>query len=410
MFTLDDVTDKLDGTTGKLAKALAFGSAVYTTYTQAEGIYDRYKEWKIGREEKLPVYKITIDDDDSLYIWLSIWLNQFGHKKDSLLAELYGNSVRFKSNIEAVSSFKIDDHVIFISFDDNKDDDATANAGGLVVNTGYYTKKVSLFTHNLEAFGALKKFLGELPTQFFSSEKVEYLYTPNKDGAFRMSGRLIKRPIETVFLSEGTLESFIEDIETFFDHKERYINFGIPYHRGYLLYGPPGTGKTSIVKALATEYSMNVYSASLNDINSDREMSTMVNEIGDNSIFLMEDVDAFSVAVNREDGNASDGLSLSGLLNALDGVQTLHNCIIIMTSNHPERLDPALLRPGRIDQKIHIGYVDTYQLTNMIKAFTGEDHVIDVTREVAPAEIIEVFKSNMRTPENCIAEIKEIVS
>jgi chaperone BCS1 len=62
-------------------------------------------------------------------------------------------------------------------------------------------------------------------------------------------------------------------------------------------------------------------------------------------------------------------VTLSGLLNALDGVAAQHGRIVVMTSNHPERLDPALVRPGRIDVKVELGHADDTQIATMFARF-----------------------------------------
>ena len=128
----------------------------------------------------------------------------------------------------------------------------------------------------------------------------------------------------------------------------------MPYRRGYLLYGPPGTGKTSFILAIAGDLRMNLCVLSLQDENLTEESLTLSMEtIPNHSLVLLEDVDAIFVKREATD-KRKNNLSFSGLLNALDGVRTIDGRILFMTTNHKEKLDPALLRPGRADLHVEL--------------------------------------------------------
>jgi chaperone BCS1 len=115
-----------------------------------------------------------------------------------------------------------------------------------------------------------------------------------------------------------------------------------------LLYGPPGTGKTSFTQAIAGAKNFNLCYVNLSkeDLN-DESFNRMLQDAPTKSILLLEDIDVFK---KREGGELySRDLSFSGFLNALDGVRSQEGQILFMTTNHREKLDPALLRPGRTD-------------------------------------------------------------
>ncbi len=196
-----------------------------------------------------------------------------------------------------------------------------------------------------------------------------YLYDDGWDSVQAYSPRLI----ESVLLKPGEKEHLVQDIERFRSSRERYRRLGVPYHRGYLLYGPPGTGKTSLVSALAAKFGMSVYVVNLAEMN-DRTLKNAMNWVPEDSVILFEDIDCMKTTTRRlemgsgrlqqEDGvrtsvaaKSADpgGVSLSGLLNVLDGFSAPENVIYLMTTNDVDAIDSALLRPGRIDYKLFLG-------------------------------------------------------
>lgn len=196
------------------------------------------------------------------------------------------------------------------------------------------------------------------------------VYIPNPfHGGDWMRARLgSRRPLASVVLKAGQGEALLGDLERFFASRERYAQLGIPWRRGYLLYGPPGTGKTSLVTALASELHLNVCTLSLaSPIVTDEKIHTLLAAVPQRSLLLIEDVDAFFR--ERDAAHAQVKLSFSGFLNALDGVATQEGTVLFMTTNHAERLDPALIRAGRIDEKVELGYADADQLRRLYLKF-----------------------------------------
>lgn len=163
-----------------------------------------------------------------------------------------------------------------------------------------------------------------------------------------------RRPLNSVVLDGGVREELVEDVKIFIGSHEYYRNLGVPYRRGYLLHGPPGCGKSSLVMALAGELRLAICLLSLSNRSLDDEsLNTLLNTAPLRSIVLMEDIDrAFS---------NDSRVTMSGLLNALDGVAAQEGRLVFMTTNHVERLDPALIRPGRADIKLEIGNLTTQQ-------------------------------------------------
>jgi chaperone BCS1 len=154
---------------------------------------------------------------------------------------------------------------------------------------------------------------------------------------------------------------------------------GVPYRRGYLLYGPPGTGKTSFVQAIAGAARLNLCYLNLSsgDLDDD-QLNRLLSEAPERSIILLEDVDAMFV---QRDQVQKQKLSFSGFLNALDGVRSQEGQVLFMTTNHKERLDPALLRPGRADVHVKLDNASEKQIKALFSRFFPE----------APSEAAEAF-------------------
>ena len=188
-----------------------------------------------------------------------------------------------------------------------------------------------------------------------------------------------RRPVSSVVLDTGLSQGIVSDVREFMDSQDWYKDRGIPYRRGYLLHGPPGCGKTSFITALAgeLEYSICVLNLSDRSMSDDRLMHRLA-DAPENSIILLEDIDA--AFVSREDSKSTEEafkglnrLTFSGLLNAIDGVTSTEGRILFMTTNYVERLDPALVRPGRVDMIKYIGHCTEHQLKEMFSRFYPEE-------------------------------------
>jgi chaperone BCS1 len=193
------------------------------------------------------------------------------------------------------------------------------------------------------------------------------------------------RGLTSVVLQPGEKEHLLDDVAHFRRSKRRYEQLGVPYHRGYLFYGPPGTGKTSLVSALAANCSLSIYVINLAEF-SDRSLMRAVNQVPANSVLLFEDIDCMRGSQSREEPELRSGrnenstmvtkenastnvVTLSGLLNVLDGFHAPSGVLFVMTTNHLEKLDPALLRPGRIDYRLFLGKASDRQKVELYRRF-----------------------------------------
>lgn len=203
--------------------------------------------------------------------------------------------------------------------------------------------------------------------------------------------------IEKIFLNDNQIEILKRDLDLFVFHKKLYERCCVPYRRGYLFYGPPGTGKTSTALAISEYLNRDLYYISLSSFLTDNSFLEAWSEISEGSIILFEDIDAQRGDVEKRDGKKEGkdgiGVSLSCLLNCLDGANALNDVIIVFTTNKKDALDPALIRTGRIDKKIHMDHLDRETATKMVEYLLDSseytDTVIGDEEKFNPAELQE---------------------
>lgn len=180
-----------------------------------------------------------------------------------------------------------------------------------------------------------------------------------------------KRSMDTIYIQQDIKDSILRDIRWFMDKAAWYKERNIPHRRGYLLQGPPGTGKTSLITALASELDKSISIISLTSCETDNSFLNALNSAGPN-IVAIEDVDSFMATHERKSQETSKeekGVTLSGILNALDGIASKDGRVVIMTTNRPDVLDAALVRPGRIDRIFTLDHADREVAGQMFDRF-----------------------------------------
>ena len=212
------------------------------------------------------------------------------------------------------------------------------------------------------------------------------------------------RSFDSVIIDKKHKSKLIADIDDFTSDETRewYTFHSIPFRRGYMLHGPPGTGKTSTILAVASKTRRKIYRVNLVAPKlCDNSLLIAMNNVEKESIIVMEDVDA--LFGKFRDKQEEFSVTFSGLLKAIDGIgDNTRGIIFIFTSNHPERLDPALRRKGRIDMNIPLSYCTTEQCIDMFLRFYPNENknailfakaIGNITSKSTPAQLQHHFIS-----------------
>jgi hypothetical protein len=241
-------------------------------------------------------------------------------------------------------------------------------------------------------------------------------------GTWLFDSAIPKRNIETLFLKEGQLDKIINPILSFIDKKNSkeiykdYVKHGIPYKMNILLHGSPGVGKTSLIHTIASICDASICNVNINNELKEEDMVRALANVSSydkSSIVVIEDIDC--IFTERKKGDThNNNLTMSGLLNCLDGFNNPEGLIVIITTNFPDKLDNALVRSGRIDLNIELTHLDKYQALNMFKSFFDKPKcVFDVIWEnikkykIEPATFIQ-FLFNNRKCDNIEDNITEL--
>jgi mitochondrial chaperone BCS1 len=230
-----------------------------------------------------------------------------------------------------------------------------------------------------------------------------------------------RRMKDSVILDDNDMDFLLKDAKKFLNRSQWYANMGIPYRRGYLLYGPPGCGKTSFAQVLATELGLDLSMLNLthSDMN-DNKLAEYLRDAPLSSVIVLEDIDAIFVERNlaskKLSNEGSSNVSFSGLLNAIDGVASQEGRIFFMTTNYIDRLDPALIRPGRCDVKFEVKKASRQQIERMFLRFYPNEQQMAIdfasqlpVHELSMASLQGHFLNGDQTPEEAIRRIPELL-
>ncbi|XP_059637294.1 AAA-ATPase At5g57480 [Cornus florida] len=278
-----------------------------------------------------------------------------------------------------------------------------------------------------------------------------FLYTNSRGGSLDSRGHPwesvpFKHPstFDTLAMDPLKKSEIMEDLLDFANGQSFYQKTGRAWKRGYLLYGPPGTGKSSMIAAMANYLGYDIYDLELTEVHTNSELRKLLMKTSSKSIIVIEDIDCSINLTNRKKNSNSQGrssydsaalpgggsggdeeggntITLSGLLNFTDGLWSCCGSerIFVFTTNHIEKLDPALLRSGRMDMHIYMSYCSFPALKILLKNYLGYDvgdldeqmlnkfeEVIDEA-EMTPADISEVLIKNRRDREKAVRELLE---
>ncbi|KAL8231549.1 hypothetical protein R6Q57_001327 [Mikania cordata] len=268
--------------------------------------------------------------------------------------------------------------------------------------------------------------------------RLRKLYTNN--GA-QWSHVVFEHPasFQTLAMDPVKKQEITDDLTTFSKGEEFYNRIGRAWKRGYLLYGPPGTGKSTMIAAMANFLGYDIYDLELTAVKDNTELRRLLIETSSKSIIVIEDIDCSMDLTgqrkkdNKEDEDDNDPakkpmkppendakaskVTLSGLLNFVDGLWSAcgGDRLIVFTTNHVEKLDPALIRRGRMDRHIELSYcgfeafrvlarnylyLETHELFETIRGLLEET-------QMTPADVAENLmpKTSPADPEGCLKSL-----
>ena len=255
------------------------------------------------------------------------------------------------------------------------------------------------------------------------------------------------RTFSNVFFEQR--EKVKNHVEFFLNRKDWYEKKGIPYTLGFMFHGLPGCGKTSSVKAIANTARRHIINVQLSQIKTKEQLRHLFfNDeihVSDGTkterytipvherLYVIEDIDAMGDTVlerkwkkpiveekkktaedawmqaRLDEEDTVEPIDLSFLLNLLDGTLEASGRILCISSNFPERIDKALIRPGRIDMIVHFRKCNRDILRQMVDSFydqTFEDWTGDpMNYKWSPAEVNQILFRNFKEPTRAIEEL-----
>lgn len=393
-----------------LEGALSFGRDIKSAYQDAERWVKLRNTWTV-----------SINVNDRLYSLILHWaLEQVKIDDQKRVSVKY---VRPDGDMTAsiqtmydptsgVLHFKVNGHPIILSTRNRDSNETSVGVLNTIIeanstSSGNAAPPLLLHAKTPEGRAAVLKVLKQLTVNSGDKPGI-YQYTPWGDWQRR---DLPSRDMSTVILEDNLGERVVDDLKRFISSESDYERMGIPWHRGYLFHGVPGTGKTSLVLAMANNLNTSVYYLSLSGIKKDSDLESLVSQVPPRSILLIEDIDVYGAAFERVEKEGS--VSMSGLLNILDGVITPHGLITVLTTNNLETLDAALVRPGRADFVAEIGLPTKKQTLELVNkfapaaathaAFTAAVKVSELKPGVSTAAIVSVIKEHLHKPASELA-------
>jgi hypothetical protein len=403
----------------RLSKAVAIGSAAFTAGAAIKGFWDIYKQ-----SHKPETFLIKITEDDQIYDIVEDWFMDALPEQNQRSVYAHSSIVkkseesrrgrpRFSGDGYAMPDSDTEEKgrvTIDLSFDGalaqeviiaghkvqvyNEIPDSHGKKDGN--KNSWNTRSINIECQSVVAKKAVLKEIEDASQHLVASQPK--MYVASNYGDWRKRSDIQKRSLGSVVLKEGQMDRIMKYLTDFLDNKEAYIKADIPFRTGILLHGEPGSGKSSTALAIANALKMNVHIIPITSLLNDESLSDCFAGIPPNSIVVLEDID-IAKGVKDRDEDTDKGVTMQGMLNVLDGFQSPPGVITIMTTNRLDVLNPAIIRPGRVDMTETLDCLDNFQLRGLCEYFMGyiPENLPEVTPydNITSAEIMGVIRKHL---------------
>lgn len=412
----------MDGiTTGLNIESLVKGGLILSMLTGLVYSMKGVPAWLWSRIQRKIMYTVHIDELDELFYYFETWLTHNHFAK-------YRNveaSIEFKRNIgdsptnentNDSNHKKIIKEIIYKQYDDFftikymgkrmfifKGREKMENASN--IRNAFFNRYHITAPFGRKKIDSLLADVLKFNLNLIKEHKKINIYTNTSYGGWEMMHDLHAKNIDDIILNKVNKDNLLNDLYQFNASEKWYKDRSITYKRGYLFHGPPGNGKTSICLAIAKHLKRDIYFLN-SDIESNAYLMRAFRELKPNSMLVMEDCDCLFL---KRDGK--NGFSFSTFLNCTDGAFAKDGVITIMTTNHLEKLDPAMIRNGRIDFRMKIDNPDASLIGQYMSLFYNCTDVpldLNVKPEISMSTVQEVCMANKNDIYAAVAEVNKM--
>lgn len=292
----------------------------------------------------------------------------------ALMKEIY-NTMRNSNRPISLKEFCHDNECSTFVLDENiiKDNKEFVMSNGIQISS---TKNEMILSSTYHKSDYLINYIDKIKkkyrdTIFEPADDTLLIFNHIKNHNFEEYNLVTEKNFNNIFFKQK--DRLLSILDKFADHITN-PRPELPQNLGLLFFGPPGCGKTSVIKALAQYTKRHLIMISLKLMNDPNHLkqaicSTIINSKHiqySKSIIVIEDIDTVDVSRENKD------IDIGTLLNVIDGVIETKGRILIVTSNYPDKIDQAMLRPGRIDHKIEFSYPDKITISEMLKYYYSD--------------------------------------